>query len=120
MPKAPRRGCAYQGCPKRAVEGSSYCAEHKKQMDKDYEKYGRHYKTHQRYGRNWKRVRDKYIKLHPICEECMTHHKITIASQVHHRVPISEGGSNSFDNLESVCDACHNRIHNSRKEEYHY
>lgn len=121
MPKRPRPGCAYQGCTKRAVPGSSYCEVHRKLVDQQYEKYGRHYDKHKRYGRNWKRIRDKYIGMHPLCEECLKQGHAVEATQVHHKVPLSEGGTNAFDNLESVCAACHNRIHNRmKKHEYKY
>lgn len=120
MPRAPRPGCSYPGCSKRAAEGSSYCEEHRMAVNKDYEEHGRHYKAHKRYGRNWKRIRDRYIRMHPLCEECMKNNKATPATQVHHIKTIAAGGTNEFSNLESVCDACHNRIHNRLKEEYHY
>ena len=41
MPRKPRRCCAYPGCPKLAEEKSTYCAEHKKVMDKQYQTYER-------------------------------------------------------------------------------
>ena len=60
-----------------------------------------------KYGREWKRLRDKYIKQHPLCERCGA-----IATEVHHIVPIIEGGKNhSIDNLMSVCESCHKEIH---------
>lgn len=120
MPQMPRPGCSYPGCCSTAVRGSSYCEEHRRLMNRRYEKYGRNYDAHKRYGRNWKRIRDAYIHRHPMCEECMAEGRATLAEQVHHRIPLSEGGTNDFSNLESVCAACHNRIHNRMKREYHY
>ena len=85
MPYAPRRGCAYQGCSKRAVAGSTFCEEHKKQIDKQYNKHERTVEM-KKYGRAWKRIRDRYIREHPLCERCL-------------------------DNLMSLCRSCHNKIH---------
>ena len=39
MPMKPKRPCSYPGCPK-LVDGQ-YCEEHKKHVDKQYNKYGR-------------------------------------------------------------------------------
>ena len=39
MPMKPKRPCSYPGCPK-LVDGQ-YCEEHKKLVDKQYNKYGR-------------------------------------------------------------------------------
>ena len=39
MPYKPKRPCAYPGCGRLAVS-EQYCAEHQKQMDKYYNKYG--------------------------------------------------------------------------------
>ena len=65
MPRKPRRGCAYPGCPEYAEKGSSYCLEHKKEMDKNYETYSRDPSVRRKYGRAWKRIRDSYVKEHP-------------------------------------------------------
>ena len=55
MPRKPRRCCAYPGCPKLAEEKSTYCAEHKKVMDKQYQTYERPTDINKKYGRAWKR-----------------------------------------------------------------
>ncbi|WP_019543595.1 hypothetical protein [Selenomonas bovis] len=47
MPYAPQRGCQFEGCPKRAVTGSAYCAEHKALMEKHYEQFSRGYKANE-------------------------------------------------------------------------
>jgi 5-methylcytosine-specific restriction protein A len=110
MPYAPRRGCAYQGCSKRAVAGSTFCEEHKKQIDKQYNKHERTVEM-KKYGRAWKRIRDRYIREHPLCERCLEEGRVTIAEEVHHILPLSRGGTSSPDNLMSLCRSCHNKIH---------
>ena len=69
MPYKPKRPCAYPGCG-RLAEREQYCAEHQKAMDKYYNQFQRDPASNKRYGRAWKRVRDRYIKSHPLCEEC--------------------------------------------------
>jgi 5-methylcytosine-specific restriction protein A len=37
--------------------------------------------------------------------------KLTSASLVHHRKPLSEGGTNDWSNLQSLCCFHHNQMH---------
>ena len=68
----------------------------------------------------WRKMRDSYMKEHPICEECLKLGKVTAAEDVHHKLsPFRNGEINwgvllSYDNLESVCKECHARIHNEK------
>ena len=111
MPRKPRRGCAYGTCPRLAAEGSQYCEEHKKLTDKQYDSYSRSSDHHRKYGRAWKRIRDKYAREHPYCEKCFKEGRLTPVEEVHHIVPVSKGGRHTQDNLMSLCQSCHNKIH---------
>lgn len=33
------------------------------------------------------------------------------AQEVHHKIPISQGGTHARDNLMSLCRSCHTKIH---------
>ena len=49
------------------------------------------------------------------CERCFEkYQKLTPAEHVHHITPLSEGGTHDFDNLMSLCQSCHSRIHAER------
>ena len=109
MPYKPKRPCAYPGCG-RLAENEQYCAEHKRVANKTYNKYQRDHATNKRYGRAWKRIRDRYIKAHPLCEECKKADRLTPAEEVHHILPLSHGGTNDVSNLMSLCKSCHSRI----------
>ena len=37
--------------------------------------------------------------------------RLTPAEEVHHKVPLSEGGTHARDNLIALCKSCHARIH---------
>ena len=84
MPRRPRRGCAYNGCPRLAVEGGQYCEEHQKLTAQQYNKYTRSPDTNKKYGRAWKRIRDRYAAAHPLCERCLKEGRLTPVEEVHH------------------------------------
>ncbi len=67
----------------------------------------------------WRKMRINYLGKHPICEVCNKE----LATEVHHKIPISTAGRNlsriyelGFDkkNLMSICKECHKKIHNER------
>lgn len=109
MPYKPKRPCAYPGCGRLADSGQ-YCAEHLKVMNGCYNQYQRDPASNKRYGRTWKRIRDRYIKAHPLCEECKKASRLMPAEEVHHILPLSHGGTNDTNNLMALCKSCHSRI----------
>ena len=72
----------------------------------------------------WKRLRDTYISLHPLCECCLEHERVTPATECHHIVPFLRGGTEEErwemfldeKNLMSLCDRCHTAIHVKDRE----
>ncbi len=108
MPRKPKRPCSHPGCSE--VSEARYCEKHKSLMNKNYNKYQRHPDSNKRYGRSWKRIRDRYIKSHPLCEECKKQGLLTPAEEVHHILPLSKGGGNETSNLMSLCKSCHSHI----------
>ena len=117
VPRKPKRPCSYPGCPN-LTEGR-YCEEHAKLEAKRYEKYDRDPAVKRRYGRAWKRIRDSYVKEHPFCELCLKEGKFVPTEEVHHKVPLSEGGTHARDNLLALCKSCHARIHAERGDRWH-
>ena len=58
----------------------------------------------------WRKLRALKIEVQPLCEECLRRGIATPARVVDHIVPINKGGAAlSLANLQSLCDACHNR-----------
>ena len=117
MPRKPKRPCSYPGCPN--LTDGRYCEEHAKAEAKRYEKYDRDPAVRRRYGRAWKRIRDSYVQLHPLCELCQKDGKLVATEEVHHKVPLSEGGTHARDNLIALCKSCHARIHAERGDRWH-
>ena len=117
MPKKPKRPCSYPGCPK--LTDGRFCVELEKLENKRYEKYDRDPAVRRRYGRAWKRIRDSYVQLHPLCEQCQEKGLLVPTEEVHHRIPLSEGGTHARENLIALCKPCHARIHAERGDRWH-
>lgn len=109
MPRKPRGPCGHPSCPLLAVR-DGYCAEHYKAATRHYNQYQRDPASNKRYGRAWKRIRDRYISRHPLCEECVAAGRLTPAEEVHHVVPLAQGGDHAQENLMALCKSCHSRI----------
>lgn len=68
----------------------------------------------------WRKLRDWYMKQHPICEECLKNGKVTPAEDIHHvKSPFLKGEINwalllDADNLKPLCKRCHANLHNKQ------
>ena len=109
VPSRPKRPCSSPGCPK--LTDGQYCEDHAAVARRQYNKYQRAPDINKKYGRAWKRIRDRHITQHPLCEQCEKDGRIVPAAEVHHKVPISKGGTHARENLMSLCRSCHNKIH---------
>lgn len=116
MPKKPKRPCSHPGCPN--LTDGRFCEEHEKLANENYEKYGRNKDSKRRYGRAWKRIRDKYVSQHPFCDVCYANGILVETEEVHHKKPLSEGGTHERDNLIALCKSCHSRIHAERGDRF--
>ncbi len=112
MPYKPKRSCRYSGCSK--LTDDVYCEEHKKLMNRHYDSFQRGYNGSERYGGNWRKIRNCYIKRHPLCEHCFAEGRCVTANLVHHIKPLSQGGTHDEINLMSLCYSCHEKIHGGR------
>ncbi len=71
----------------------------------------------------WRQLRNSYLKLHPLCENCLKEGKVVPAEDVHHkRSPFQKGEINwtllmEPENLQSLCKECHGKEH--AKEQGH-
>jgi len=65
--------------------------------------------SHRARGGRWTKVRNLYLKSHPICEDC----RGRVADVVHHIVPCVVDPSRmfDFDNLRALCNGCHHQAH---------
>lgn len=112
MPRRPQRPCSYPGCPN--LCDGQYCDKHKTEERRKYDKYERPAEINKKYGRAWKRIRDKYVSEHPFCELCFEKGMLIPTQEVHHKRPLSEGGTHERSNLIALCKSCHAKIHAER------
>lgn len=112
-----KRPCSYPGCPN--LTDGRFCEEHAKEEARRYEHYDRDPATKRRYGRAWKRIRDSYAAAHPLCEECLAKGVYTPTEEIHHMLPLSQGGTHDRENLKALCKSCHARIHAERGDRWH-
>ena len=116
MPRKPKSPCSYPGCPN--LCDGQYCDIHKTSENRKYDKYERNQESKAVYhSKRWQVVRKMYIESHPVCEDCLKHRQFTPAEEVHHIVPLADGGA-PYDesNLRSLCRCCHQKVHHNLKK----
>lgn len=56
------------------------------------------------YDRKWRRIRAMYLKKHRRCVVCGEQ-----ATEVDHIIPLADGGSNKWENLQAMCKSHHSK-----------
>ncbi|MBH0342277.1 hypothetical protein ABB08_08715 [Paenibacillus larvae] len=92
----------------------------KKEQARGYDKYKRNKEARNFYNSSaWKKCRESVlIRDHYLCQQCLKEQRITQADMVHHIIPLLDDWSKGLDmdNLESLCNACHNKEHGNVKQ----
>jgi len=109
MPYKPKKPCAHHGC--RELTANRYCETHAKQEAKRYNKYDRDSDSNKRYAGAWKKIRAAFLSANPLCVICKGDGKFTPATVAHHKIKITDGGTNDWDNMTALCAPCHSRLH---------
>lgn len=65
--------------------------------------------TQRGYGNPWRKLRLVKLQADPLCESCLALGITKAATDVDHKTPKSQGGDDSWDNLQSLCGPCHSR-----------
>lgn len=108
MVRAPARFCRSTGCRTLVLDGSGYCALHKGQRHRIYDRH-RKPSSQRGYDGRWRKVRRIVLERDLYsCIECGE----TRGVMVHHKRPIFEGGpALDPENCETLCPSCHQRKH---------
>jgi 5-methylcytosine-specific restriction protein A len=66
----------------------------------------------------WRKVKEMKLARDPLCETCHQVGKVTVATIVHHMIPIKKRVKKvHLDFLVSLCHACHNQIETEMEKE---
>ena len=77
-------------------------------------------------GPAWRKCRRSFLKAHPLCERCLKRGDVVPAKIAHHKIYITPENINdpestlNWDNLQAVCQDCHNIIHGEKQETLSY
>ena len=71
----------------------------------------------------WQKLRHRKFIANPVCEMCAKEGRATPTEEVHHIKPVESGRDEAemrrlaydFDNLQSLCKACHAAVHAREK-----
>ena len=118
MPWKPKHPCSYPGCPELTTE--RFCEKHKKLANRQYDRYSRDKAARKIYGSSeWKKIRARFLAAHPLCEQCRKEGRLTVATEVHHILPLRHGGTHADENLMALCKPCHSRISIEMGDRFH-
>lgn len=108
MPYKPKRPCNCPGC--KELVRTRFCDAHSKQEAQRYEMHQRDPRAREWYGKEWRRIREAYRRKHPLCEQCEAVGRLRPAEEVHHILPLRDGGTHEESNLRALCKRCHSEI----------
>lgn len=67
-------------------------------------------------GRPLQRAREALFAADPLCVECKRHGLVTLATQRDHIKPLEEGGVDSVENTQGLCNYCHDEKSKAERE----
>ena len=61
------------------------------------------------YDVKWRRVRAQFLRHHPLCIGSEQEPCNQAATEVDHIIPLVEGGTHQWSNLQPFCKSCHSK-----------
>lgn len=115
MPQRPAAACSRPGC--RGLVRADVCSVCGPRRRATYQQYDAQRGTtaERGYGSSWQRLRAVYLRSHPNCAECAKAGRVESAVDVHHIIPLRDGGSNEASNLMALCHPCHSKYTDAEK-----
>lgn len=102
MAKAAPKPCGHPGCGVLVRDGTSRCPKHPN------EAWAKKPTATKRVtGRRLQAMRADLFSRHPLCVECQRLGRVTLATQRDHIKPLAEGGADDADNVQGLCEPCH-------------
>lgn len=102
-----------KACRRPTTNANQYCDQHQSEFKPPQRRYDEHRGSPSKrgYDATWRRFRQVFLSMHPLCEVCESEGRITPALEVHHVVPLSDGGPRlDPDNCRALCRSCHSKI----------
>lgn len=107
MPTRPARPCRKMGCRGTTRERHGYCEQHQ-HLASGWNQPGRATAAERGYGHRWRALRAMVLRRdRHVCQLCLAAGRATPATEVDHRVPKSQGGTDDPANLQAICSECH-------------
>jgi 5-methylcytosine-specific restriction protein A len=111
MPTRPGKACRKTGCPNIAKAGKhqGYCNQHKDSAGWHLNERMKGNATARGYGADWRKLRQIVLQRdNHLCLSCLKNGRAVTATDVDHIKPKAQGGTNTLNNLQSLC-ADHHR-----------
>ena len=71
------------------------------------------------HSNRWRTLRKQLITANPLCVECSNNGRVTLAKVVDHIHSVRLGGDKwDIDNLQSLCESCHNTKTSKESKQY--
>ena len=100
-------------CKKATTNSNGYCDQHQgdyKPPQKRYDEY-RGSPSKRGYDADWRKFREWFLHLHPLCEMCLKEKRTMPTEEIHHIVPLAEGGARlDPENCMALCKSCHSTV----------
>ena len=107
MPYLAPKPCTHPGCGVLVRDGTSRCEAHKVREGTfaDARRGSRHERG---YGSAWARLRARVLARDAgICQPCLADGHVHQGTEVDHRIPKAQGGTDDESNLQTICRARH-------------
>lgn len=102
MPSAAPRPCTHPGCGVLVRDGTGRCPKHPKPA------WAKKPTAAKRItGRRLQQLRKALFKREPLCRVCYRQGVVKLATTRDHIVPLEEGGQDVEENVQPICDDCH-------------
>ena len=108
LQKRLKLACRRVGCVSPTVRGSAWCAEHKPPPRPDTAPPRPYIRREDSalYAGRWREISRLWRARNPICGAC----RQQLAVEVHHIVPLRDGGTHHHANLVGLCRECHEAL----------